>query len=154
MTPSPVNTALLEDLTRAAERDGINKTVVGAVIADGDGRVLLLHRMADDYLGGLWELPSGGVDEGESLIEALQREVAEETGLAVSSVGDYLGHFDYRSGSGRATRQFNFAATVTEADEPVKLTEHDAHLWADRSEQDRVSSATRAVLETWGHRAA
>ncbi|MGW0731879.1 NUDIX hydrolase [Streptomyces sp. NPDC002851] len=153
MTPSPVNTALLEDLTRAAERDGIDKTAVGAVIADGDGKVLLLHRTSDDYLGGLWELPSGGVDDGENLIEALRREVAEETGLAVAAVGDYLGHFDYRSGSGRASRQFNFAATVTEADETVKLTEHDAYLWADRSEQDQVSSATQAVLDTWRNRA-
>ncbi|MFB6878345.1 NUDIX hydrolase [Streptomyces sp. NPDC056323] len=146
MTPSPANTALLEDLTRAAERDGIDKTVVGAVIADGDGKVLLLHRTADDYLGGLWELPSGGVDDGKNLTEALRREVAEETGLPVAAVGDYLGHFDYRSASGRANRQFNFTATVTEADRTVKLTEHDAYLWADRFEQDRVSSATQAVL--------
>ncbi|WP_420865395.1 NUDIX hydrolase, partial [Streptomyces pathocidini] len=25
----------------------------------------MLHRTADDYMGDLWELPSGGVDEGE-----------------------------------------------------------------------------------------
>lgn len=31
----------------------------------------------------------------------------------------------------------------------MKPTEHDAYLWADRSEQDRVSSATQAVLDTW-----
>ncbi|MFD0343336.1 NUDIX domain-containing protein [Streptomyces sp. NPDC127117] len=65
---------------------------------------------------------SRGVDEGESLTEALRREVAEETGLPVAAVVDYLGHFDHRSGSGRATRRFNFTATVTEADETVKLT--------------------------------
>ncbi|MFV8128214.1 NUDIX hydrolase [Streptomyces syringium] len=144
---SSLDTALLDDLLRAAERDGITKSVVGAVIADGDGKVLLLHRPADDYLGGLWELPSGGVDAGETLIEALRREVAEETGLTVTAVGGYLGHFDYRSGSGRATRQFNFIATV--AGETVTLTEHDAHLWADRTQQNQVSSAVRAVLDTW-----
>ncbi|MFB7210492.1 NUDIX domain-containing protein [Streptomyces sp. NPDC056255] len=126
---------------------------LGAVIADGDGKVLLLHRTADDYLGGLWELPAGGIDDGENLTEALRREVAEETGLPVAAVGDYLGHFDYRSAGGRATHQFNFTATVTEADKTVKLTEHDAYLWADRSEQDRVSSATQAVLDTWRNRA-
>ncbi|MEU4211246.1 NUDIX hydrolase [Streptomyces sp. NPDC026206] len=149
-----VDTALLEDLARAAQRDGITKTVVGAVITDSDGKVLLLHRTADDYLGGLWELPSGGVDDGENLIEALRREVAEETGLTVTAVGDYLGHFDYRSGSGRATRQFNFTATVTTTGDTVKLTEHDAHLWADRTQQNRVSAAVQAVLGTWRSQAA
>ncbi|MFI9719193.1 NUDIX hydrolase [Streptomyces sp. NPDC052396] len=147
MSTSPLDTALLDDLARTAERDGITKTVVGAVIADHDGKVLLLHRPAHDYLGGLWELPSGGVDAGENLIAALHREVVEETGLTVTAVGAYLGHFDYRSGSGRATRQFNFAATTT--GETVTLTEHDTHLWADRIQQNRVSSAVQAVLDTW-----
>ncbi|MEU5052057.1 NUDIX domain-containing protein [Streptomyces sp. NPDC021096] len=149
---SSLDTALLDDLARTAERDGITKTVVGAVIADNDGKVLLLHRPADDYLGGLWELPSGGVDAGETLIEALGREVAEETGLTVTAVGGYLGHFDYRSGSVRATRQFNFAATVT--GETVTLTEHDVHLWADHAQHNRVSSAVQAVLDTWRRLAA
>ncbi|MGI5340780.1 NUDIX hydrolase [Streptomyces sp. CA-181903] len=148
---STLDTALLDDLARAAARDGIDKTVVGAVIPDEGGNVLLLHRSADDYLGGLWELPSGGVDPGETLVEALRREVAEETGLTVTAVGGYLGHFDYRSGSGRATRQFNFTATVT--GETVTLTEHDAHVWADRTQQDRVSSAVRTVLDTWRDKA-
>ncbi|MFD7235436.1 hypothetical protein ACFWAT_09000 [Streptomyces syringium] len=65
----------------------------------------------------------------------------------VTGVGGYLGHFDYRSGSGRATRQFNFTATV--AGETVELTEHDAHLWADRTQQDQVSSAVQTVLDAW-----
>ncbi|GGX84402.1 NUDIX hydrolase [Streptomyces hiroshimensis] len=145
---SSPDTALLDDLARAAERDGITKTVVGAVIAGADGKVLLLRRPADDYLGGLWELPSGGVDDGETLIEALRREVAEETGLTVTVVGGYLGHFDYRSGNGRATRQFNFTATVTPG-ERVTLTEHDEHLWADHTQQNQVSTAVRIVLDTW-----
>ncbi|MCC2274200.1 NUDIX domain-containing protein [Streptomyces sp. ET3-23] len=143
---SSVDTALLDDLACAVERDGITKTVVGAVIADTDGKALLLHRPTDDYLGGLWELPSGGVDDGETLIEVLRREVAEETGLTVTAIGGYLGHFDYRSGSGRTTRQFNFTATVT--GEALTLTEHDAHLWADRTQQNQVSSAVQTVLDT------
>ncbi|WKX70831.1 NUDIX hydrolase [Streptomyces sp. XD-27] len=149
MSPSSVTNELLEDLTHTAEREGVEKTVVGAVIADPDGKVLLLHRAAGDYLGGLWELPSGGVENGEDLVDALRREVAEETGLTVAAVGDYLGHFDYRSGSGRKTRQFNFTAAVTTTDETVKLTEHDAHVWADRSEQNQVSRAVQAVLDAW-----
>ncbi|MDH2392097.1 NUDIX hydrolase [Streptomyces sp. HNM0663] len=154
MSPSPVNDELLHALIRAAESEAIEKTVVGAVIADPDGKVLLLHRAAGDYLGGLWELPSGGVDEGEGLIEALRREVAEETGLTVSAVGDYLGHFDYRSGSGRKSRQLNFAVATTDQTVRLAEAEHDAHLWADRPAQDRASSAVRSVLDTWRSRTA
>ncbi|MGK5631048.1 NUDIX hydrolase [Streptomyces sp. URMC 123] len=152
MTPSTVTPDLLDNLARTAARDGIEKTVVGAVIADPAGRVLLLHRPADDYLGGLWELPSGGVEPGETLIAALRREVAEETGLTVTAVGDYLGHFDYHSGSGRLTRQHNFTATT--AGQTVQISEHDAHQWADAGQQGQVSSAVRAVLDTWRKTAA
>ncbi|MEU1375528.1 NUDIX domain-containing protein [Streptomyces triculaminicus] len=152
MTSSTVTPTLLDDLTRTATHDGIEKAVVGAVITDPHGRVLLLHRPAGDYLGGLWELPSGGVEPGESLIEALRREVAEETGLTVTEVGNYLGHFDYLSGSGRRTRQYNFTTTVT--GQTVQLSEHDAHQWADDAQQTQVSSAVQAILGTWRKTAA
>jgi 8-oxo-dGTP diphosphatase len=62
VTTFTVTPDLLDDLARTAAQDGIEKIVVGAVIASEDGKVLLLHRPADDYLGGLWELPSGGVN--------------------------------------------------------------------------------------------
>ncbi|MFI1800575.1 NUDIX hydrolase [Streptomyces sp. NPDC020379] len=152
MILSTVTPYLLDDLARTAAHDSIEKMVIGAVIAGPDGHVLLLHRPADDYLGGLWELPSGGVEDGETLVEALRREVAEETGLTVTEVGNYLGHFDYRSGSGRRTRQFNF--TVTVAGHAVRLSEHDAHLWADSEQQGQVSRAVQAVLGTWRQTAA
>jgi 8-oxo-dGTP diphosphatase len=70
-----------------------------------------------------------------------------ETGLTVTTVRAYLGHFDYLSKSGKLTRQFNFTATTT--GETVKLTEHDDHLWAGPAQQDQVSSAVRTVLATW-----
>ncbi len=55
-----------------------------AVIFDeGRQRVLLMQR--DD--NGLWCLPSGGMDAGESVSETIIREVEEETGLAIRVIG-------------------------------------------------------------------
>ncbi|WP_407547789.1 NUDIX hydrolase [Streptomyces sp. Pv4-95] len=146
----PLGADLLDELIAAADQDSITKHVVGAAIQDHDGRVLLLHRAAGDFMGGLWELPSGGVDPGEDLLVALHREVKEETGLQLVTVDSYLGHFDYTSGSGKRARQFTFAATA-DVDMTVQLSpdEHDAYLWADETEQDQVSEAVKAVLETW-----
>ena len=55
-----------------------------AIVRDGE-RILLLQRAATSkHDPGLWELPGGKMDYGEQLPEALAREVAEETGLAVT----------------------------------------------------------------------
>lgn len=58
---------------------------VSALIFDGE-RVLLAHRRAIDW----WNLPGGALDPGETVDEALRREVREETGLHVE-VGQLVG---------------------------------------------------------------
>ncbi|MFO7273770.1 MAG: NUDIX hydrolase [Bacillota bacterium] len=62
-----------------------------ALIRDGD-RVLLVQR-ATPPLQGYWGLPGGRVELGETVQEALLREVREETGLEVA-VERYLGYMD------------------------------------------------------------
>ena len=55
---------------------------VTAVVRDRGGALLLVHRTDND----LWALPGGGVDPGESVSQAVTREVKEETGLDVEAV--------------------------------------------------------------------
>jgi 8-oxo-dGTP pyrophosphatase MutT (NUDIX family) len=55
------------------------RTSVSAVIFDRRGRLLLQQRSD----GGQWGLPGGSVEIGESLHDAVIREVSEETGLTV-----------------------------------------------------------------------
>src|SRR6266567_6257010 len=52
---------------------------VFALIFDDQGRVLLGHRRDIDW----WNLPGGGMEAGETVDEAMIREVREETGLQV-----------------------------------------------------------------------
>jgi 8-oxo-dGTP diphosphatase len=52
---------------------------VFALIFDEDQRVLLAHRRDIDW----WNLPGGGMEHGETVEEAVCREVREETGLEV-----------------------------------------------------------------------
>ncbi|MFI6447690.1 NUDIX domain-containing protein [Kitasatospora sp. NPDC050543] len=139
-----ISSEFVAGLAADAEAAGITGCVAAAVI-NHDGRVLLVRRNPDDYMGGLWEIPSGTVESGETILDALHRETNEETGLTIDQVTGYIGHFDYENSRGGTTRQFNFAVTV-EKTEPVVLTEHDAHQWALPRELPEVSDAVRGLI--------
>jgi 8-oxo-dGTP diphosphatase len=68
---------------------------VGAIVLDGD-RVLLVKR-AHEPLKGEWSVPGGAVDVGETLEEAIRREVREETCLdiEVGPIVDVLDRIRY-----------------------------------------------------------
>ena len=142
----PLNAEIEQRLLSAAAAAGIDRLVVAAIIRDGD-RILLLERNPADYLGGLFELPGGLVETGETLHQALRREVAEETGLIVSAIDCYLGGFDYRSERGRLTRQFNFQLSAPETP-AIILSEHASFAWVGIAElaQYLVSPEVREIL--------
>lgn len=57
------------------------------IIVGKDGKILALKRAADDHSrGGNWDLPGGGYEQGENVIEAIKREVMEEAGLTAKAV--------------------------------------------------------------------
>jgi 8-oxo-dGTP diphosphatase len=55
---------------------------VGGLLYDEEGRILLVRRRNDPG-SGLWSVPGGRVEPGETDTQAVIREMAEETGLAV-----------------------------------------------------------------------
>ncbi|HMD44996.1 MAG TPA: NUDIX domain-containing protein [Acidimicrobiales bacterium] len=66
------------------------RVAVYGVGLDDENRVLLTRASTRTGIGGRWFLPGGGVEFGEAPVEALVREVTEETGLEVD-VGRLLG---------------------------------------------------------------
>jgi len=52
--------------------------VVAALIQDDQGRYLITRRRSGSHLAGMWEFPGGKREPGESLEDAMRRELTEE----------------------------------------------------------------------------
>jgi ADP-ribose pyrophosphatase YjhB (NUDIX family) len=94
-----------------------------------NGRVLIVRR-ANAPAPGLYTLPGGVVESGETLVEAVQRETAEETGLLIEPIA-LAGHREVivRDGDGRAQRHFvilAFAARWISGEPTLNSELHDA----------------------------
>ena len=84
---------------------------VGAVIKDAQGRLLLIKR-GHAPGAGLWSLPGGRIEPGETDAQALVREMREETGLVVEA-GALIGTVRRPAGDGDVFDIADYAATVT-----------------------------------------
>ena len=69
--------------SRYGERP-ITEVAVG-VLVDPQGRFLLTSRPAGKVYAGFWEFPGGKVEAGESVEEALRRELHEELGITIGA---------------------------------------------------------------------
>ncbi|MEE9169192.1 MAG: NUDIX hydrolase [bacterium] len=65
---------------------------VSAVVQNQDKEILIVRRAVEPGIG-LWSLPGGVVKLGESVEQALRREIREECGIEVK-IGELLGVFD------------------------------------------------------------
>lgn len=134
-------------LLEKAKEEKIEKNVVGSVIVNRQGKILIMSRKSDDFMGGIDELPSGNMEIGEDIPTALAREVKEETNCELNEILYYIDSFDYKSGSGKNARQYNFAIKVKETDNIV-LTEHESYSWQTVEEIINNPKITHEVKNT------
>lgn len=70
----------------------VNRPGVRVFCLDAADRVLLFHYRDPTDGHFIWEPPGGGIDEGESAIDAAQRELMEETGLSGTFTDGPIAH--------------------------------------------------------------
>ena len=68
---------------RECPEDFNPKFEIVSVFCEHDGKIVLLHRDKNKPQGNTWGVPTGKVDDGEDIREALSRELAEETGISI-----------------------------------------------------------------------
>lgn len=110
---------------------------VGVMLVNSDGKAFVGRRI-DNKEGDWWQMPQGGVDEGEDLVAAALRELAEETGITpdkVSLIGrleetirydlpeDLMGKL--WGGRYRGQEQTWFLARFSGTEDDVNLDAHD-----------------------------
>lgn len=128
---------------------GTRIACVGAVVKDSTGRLLLIKR-GHAPGAGLWSIPGGRIEPGETDGQALARELLEETGLTVAP-GPLLGAVE-RPGPGDSVIDIrDYSATVTGGTLSAGDDAADAR-WVGPDEMDRLplTDGLAEVLRSWG----
>lgn len=123
---------------------------VGALVHDDEGRLLLVLRGREPGRG-LWSVPGGRVEPGESDEQAVRREVLEETGLHVV-VGVRVGTVLRPGPHGEVYDIRDYACSLAAATTPVPGDDADDARFVTRAElaaTDLVEGLWEALHE-WG----
>jgi 8-oxo-dGTP diphosphatase len=110
-------------------------------LIERDGRFLVTRRSAvDDYMPLKWDLPGGTVDSGETLEEALIREVDEETKLKIDIERLIYAYTNRATLPERQTFQTVFFCRYVDGDVQLDPADHDEFTWATKSEIDELDA--------------
>ena len=64
--------------------------VAAGILCDAEGRILIAERLGGGPFHGMWEFPGGKIGDGESSLEALSRELAEELGIEIVDCATFM----------------------------------------------------------------
>jgi len=111
--------------------------VAGALVVHDDGRLFFQRRAPHRRLfPGCWDVVGGHVEPGETVEEALHREVYEETGWRVSVVLGLVGDYAYRGDDGIDRVESDFLVRVDgDLRRPLlEVGKHTEYRWLTESE--------------------
>lgn len=118
---------------------------VVSCIVECEDKILLLHRIENTSEGDKWGMPTGKVKAGESLEQAMMREIREETGLQVEPAELHFFKKLYVQGHSR-TGDFDYYMFSTRVsaypDISIRLTEHKDYVWIKPDEVNDLDLVT------------
>jgi 8-oxo-dGTP diphosphatase len=110
-----------------------------AFILDDDGRIFVQRRAADRPLfPGAWDIVGGHLEAGETALDALRREIFEETGWRLTHVLAELPPVRYTGDDGRVRVEEDFLVRVEGNLRRPRLSasEHTEYRWITRDDLD------------------
>jgi 8-oxo-dGTP diphosphatase len=128
----------LSTLQVEAETEG-KQCCVGALILNQQGHLLVQRRAPDRKLfPNCWDIIGGHVESGETLTDALAREIHEETGWGLSHIVALLHVWEWEGESTGTRREFDFIAEIEGDLEHPQLErgKHTAFRWVGLDELD------------------
>jgi 8-oxo-dGTP diphosphatase len=132
MQPSSPHLETLSALQAQAEAEG-KRCCVGAFILNQHGRLLFQKRAPDRNLfPNCWDVIGGHVEPGETLIDALAREIHEETGWRLARIVTLFHVWEWEARPKGTRREFDFIVEVEgDLEHPrLELGKHTAFRWA------------------------
>lgn len=127
-----------------------------ALILNPEGKMLLIKRSKGNTLSDTWDIPGGRMQFGESLREALQREIKEETGMELDRIGTVLNVSTFFPGNNPDNQIIRMIFAVSTKQGDVVLSdEHQGFVWADLSQLDAYplySPVVKIAVDEFGKR--
>ena len=107
--------------------------IVTGILKCDDLFLIIKRSINDDFYPGFWEFPGGHLEDGETLNEALKRELEEEIGYTLDSIPIITNYFDeVKTFENKLVHnlEIDFIITVDKTKLNIKLSnEHSEYKW-------------------------
>ena len=120
------------------------KVAVHGLIKKGDKYLITKRSADDDYMPGYWDIPGGTIEFQESINDALNREIIEETGLNVK-IGKIIFCYDFPSDPERHQFQMVYECEYIGGEVKLNPVDHEQFKWVGLAEIKKLH--TIAFLE-------